>query len=98
MAAKPSFELNDVAALAMEHLDASGIIRAPMHGKVRDLLVEAGARVVKGQPIAIIEAMKMEHTLAAPFEGVVVEIAVARDAQIAQGGKIMAIEQADGRR
>jgi 3-methylcrotonyl-CoA carboxylase alpha subunit len=89
-------QLNDFASLDMEHLDASGIVRAPMHGKMLALLVGAGERVVKGQRIAIIEAMKMEHTLTAPFDGTVAEIAVAKDNQVAQGGKIMTIDPAGG--
>jgi 3-methylcrotonyl-CoA carboxylase alpha subunit len=88
--------LNDFASLDMQHLDASGLIRAPMHGKVLAILVEAGARVRKGERIAVIEAMKMEHTLTAPFDGVVAEIAVAKDSQIAQGAKLMAINPAGG--
>ena len=52
-------------------------MRAPMHGKVLSILVEKGANVVRGQRLAIIEAMKMEHTLTAPIDGVVADIAVA---------------------
>jgi 3-methylcrotonyl-CoA carboxylase alpha subunit len=89
-------ELNDFATLDMQHLDASGLIRAPMHGKVLAILVETGAPVVKGQRIAVIEAMKMEHTLTAPFDGVVAEIAVDKDSQVAQGAKLIAIKQAGG--
>jgi 3-methylcrotonyl-CoA carboxylase alpha subunit len=88
--------LNDFASLDMQHLDASGVIRAPMHGKVLAILVETGARVVKGQRIAVIEAMKMEHTLTAPFDGIVADVAVAKDGQIAQGAKLMAINPAGG--
>ncbi len=62
-----------------------------MHGKVLSLLVEQGARVVRGQRVAVIEAMKMEHTLVAPIDGTVAEIAVAQDAQVAEGGKVMVI-------
>jgi 3-methylcrotonyl-CoA carboxylase alpha subunit len=89
-------ELNDFASLDMQHLDSSGLIRAPMHGKVLAILVEAGARVVKGQRIAVIEAMKMEHTLTAPFDGTVAEIAAAKDGQVAQGAKVMVINPAGG--
>ena len=71
--------------------DKSGLVRAPMHGKVLSLLVEQGARVARGQRVAVIEAMKMEHTLVAPVDGTVAEIAVAQDAQVAEGGKIMVI-------
>jgi 3-methylcrotonyl-CoA carboxylase alpha subunit len=71
--------------------DKSGLVRAPMHGKVLSLLVEHGARVARGQRVAVIEAMKMEHTLVAPIDGTVAEIAVAQDAQVAEGGKVMII-------
>jgi 3-methylcrotonyl-CoA carboxylase alpha subunit len=80
------FSLNE----AGDH-DKSGVVRAPMHGKVLEVLVEPGARVARGQRVAIIEAMKMEHTLAAPIDGTVVEVAVAQDAQVAEGAKIMRI-------
>jgi len=69
-----------------------GLVRAPMHGKVLALLVEQGARVRRGQRLAIIEAMKMEHTLTAPIDGTVAEIAVVADAQVAEGAKVMVIE------
>ena len=74
--------------------DKSGLVRAPMHGKVLSLLVEQGARVARGQRVAVIEAMKMEHTLVAPIDGTVTEIAVAPDAQVAEGGKVMVIAAA----
>ena len=71
--------------------DKGGLIRAPMHGKVLSLLVEQGARVARGQRVAVIEAMKMEHTLVAPIAGTVAEVVVAQDAQVAEGGKVMLI-------
>jgi 3-methylcrotonyl-CoA carboxylase alpha subunit len=71
--------------------DKSGLVRAPMHGKVLALLVEKGAQVTRGQRIAIIEAMKMEHTIVAPIDGVVTEIVVAKDAQIAEGAQLMVL-------
>jgi 3-methylcrotonyl-CoA carboxylase alpha subunit len=74
--------------------DSGGLVRAPMHGKVLAVLVEQGARVTRGQRLAIVEAMKMEHTLVAPIDGVVAEIAVSADAQVAEGASIMTIEPA----
>ena len=71
--------------------DKSGLVRAPMHGKVLSVLVEQGASVARGQRVAVIEAMKMEHTLVAPMDGTVAEISVAQDAQVAEGGKVMVI-------
>ncbi len=48
-----------------------GHLTAPMPGKIIAVLVEAGAAVTRGQPLVTMEAMKMEHTVAAPFDGVV---------------------------
>jgi len=73
------------------HGGNGGIVRAPMHGKVLALLVEEGAPVTRGQRLAIIEAMKMEHTLTAPIDGLVSGIAVAANAQVAEGAKVMTI-------
>ncbi|MGN6461104.1 MAG: acetyl-CoA carboxylase biotin carboxylase subunit [Pseudolabrys sp.] len=82
----------DIAAGDSEGGSGGGIVRAPMHGKMLAILVEAGAPVTKGQRVAIIEAMKMEHTLLAPFDGVVQDIAVAAQTQVPEGVRIMTIE------
>jgi 3-methylcrotonyl-CoA carboxylase alpha subunit len=74
-----------------------GLVCAPMHGKVLTVLVEEGATVSRGQRLAIVEAMKMEHTLTAPIDGVVADIAVAADMQVAEGARIMTIRPADSR-
>ncbi|RDV05505.1 acetyl/propionyl/methylcrotonyl-CoA carboxylase subunit alpha [Undibacter mobilis] len=74
----------------------SGTIRAPMHGKVLAVLVEQGASVARGQRLAIIEAMKMEHTLTAPLDGTVAEIAASAGSQIAEGARVMVIVPAEG--
>jgi 3-methylcrotonyl-CoA carboxylase alpha subunit len=58
------------------------------------LLVAEGDMVVKGQRLAIIEAMKMEHALTAPRAGRISGIAVAGGSQVAEGAKLMAIESA----
>jgi 3-methylcrotonyl-CoA carboxylase alpha subunit len=70
----------------------SGLVRAPMHGKLLAILVENGDTVTRGQRLAIIEAMKMEHTLVAPRDGTVAEIAASEGAQLAEGAKVMVIE------
>jgi 3-methylcrotonyl-CoA carboxylase alpha subunit len=57
--------------------------------------VDEGAAVVRGQRLAIIEAMKMEHTLTAPVDGTVAGIAVEANGQVAEGATIMTIEEAD---
>jgi 3-methylcrotonyl-CoA carboxylase alpha subunit len=82
----------DLGAGDLDHADGDGRIRAPMHGKVLLLLVADGATVEKGQRLAIIEAMKMEHALVAPHAGRVAGIAVAAGSQVAEGARLMTIE------
>ncbi len=84
--------LRDLALDEADDAGAGGLVRAPMHGKVLAVLVEQGACVVRGQRLAIIEAMKMEHTITAPIAGIVSELAVASEAQVAEGAKLMLIE------
>jgi len=86
--------LRDLAIDEATESGAGGLVRAPMHGKVLSVLVEKGAQVARGQRVAIIEAMKMEHTLHAPVDGVVSEVAVMQDAQVAEGAKVLVIEPA----
>ncbi|MBV9558043.1 MAG: carbamoyl-phosphate synthase subunit L, partial [Pseudolabrys sp.] len=87
----------DAAIADLVHGEGGALIKAPMHGKVLALLVPAGSKVAKGQRLAIIEAMKMEHMLSAPCDGVVVEIAAAEGAQVAENAVVMRIEPDDGR-
>ena len=54
---------------------SGGSVKAPMHGKLIAVFVQPGDRVEKGQRLAIVEAMKMEHALVAPADGEVAEIA-----------------------
>ncbi len=84
--------LRDLALDEGGDREHSGLVRAPMHGKVLAVLVGEGDRVMRGQRLVIIEAMKMEHTLHAPIDGTVREIAVAPDSQVAEGAKLMTIE------
>jgi 3-methylcrotonyl-CoA carboxylase alpha subunit len=84
--------LRDFAAIDVEHLDSGGTVASPMHGKVLTVLVEVGAKVVRGQRVALIEAMKMEHTLTAPADGTVAEILARAGDQVAEGATLLRIE------
>jgi 3-methylcrotonyl-CoA carboxylase alpha subunit len=55
-----------------------------MPGLVKLVRAAAGDAVIKGQPLLILEAMKMEHMIAAPHDGVIAEIA-AEGAQVSDG-------------
>lgn len=52
----------------------AGIISAPMPGKVTKVFVRLGEKVSPGQPIVVMEAMKMEYTLESDLDGVVREL------------------------
>ncbi len=71
--------------------EGDGIVRSPMHGKVLALLVTAGEPVARGQRLAIVEAMKMEHALMAPGAGTVLGIFVGTGSQVAEGAPILSI-------
>jgi 3-methylcrotonyl-CoA carboxylase alpha subunit len=85
-------KLMDFEAVDAARVDTDGIVTSPMHGKVLEVLVRKGETVRKGQRLAVIEAMKMEHAVLAPLDGEVAEVAVAAGSQIAEKAKIMVIE------
>jgi 3-methylcrotonyl-CoA carboxylase alpha subunit len=58
------------------------------------LLVEPGARVVKGQPLLILEAMKMEHTTSAPADGICEAFNVAVGEQVSEGAELVRFKPA----
>ena len=72
------FRLDHVHGLRVDDLLLSGSgsgghanLQAPMSGTITRVLVREGEQVVKGAPLVVLEAMKMEHTLAAPHDGVI---------------------------
>jgi 3-methylcrotonyl-CoA carboxylase alpha subunit len=69
-----------------------GSLVSPMPGSVIDVLVKVGDSVVKGAPLMLIEAMKMEHTIAAPADGVVKEVFFAKGDQVREGVELLAFE------
>ncbi|WP_088308352.1 acetyl/propionyl/methylcrotonyl-CoA carboxylase subunit alpha [Novosphingobium sp. B 225] len=71
-----------------------GAILAPMPGKVIAVDVAAGDRVAKGQRLLVLEAMKMEHALTAPFDGTIGELAAVVGAQV-QVEMLLAVVEAD---
>ena len=72
--------------------DEKGALTAPMPGKVVSFAVKAGDWVKAGQSLAVMEAMKMEHTIAAPKDGKVKELLYAPGDQIAEGAELLKLE------
>jgi 3-methylcrotonyl-CoA carboxylase alpha subunit len=86
--------LADHGADDADHAGGDGVVRAPMHGKLLAVLVAPGEAVAKGHRLAVIEAMKMEHALTAPCDGVVGEVTAEVGSQLAEGARILSIEPA----
>ena len=74
---------------------SSGSILSPMPGKVIAVDVAAGQSVTKGQKLLTLEAMKMEHSLVAPFDGVVAELNVSEGAQVQVEALLVRVEAAE---
>ena len=84
-----------LASAAQDHAGGDAIL-APMPGLVTALRCAAGDHVAKGDTLAILEAMKMEHILTAPRDGMVAEVLVATGDQVSDGTLLVRLEAADG--
>ena len=88
-----------VSLIGYDRSDASphgddGVLRAPMNGRIVAVLVEAGQAVKQGDRLILLEAMKMEHALVAPFDGVVAELTAAAGDPAAEGAALVRIAAA----
>jgi 3-methylcrotonyl-CoA carboxylase alpha subunit len=87
--------LHEVDALAHAGEGAAeGRLTAPMPGKVVAFHAKAGDAVKAGQALAVMEAMKMEHTIAAPRDGTVTELLFGVGDQVAEGAELLRLEAA----
>ncbi|HSI52238.1 MAG TPA: acetyl/propionyl/methylcrotonyl-CoA carboxylase subunit alpha [Ideonella sp.] len=87
-------EFDPIAHAGQEAGGHGGRLSAPMPGKVISFLVKAGDSVAAGQPLAVMEAMKMEHTLNAPRDGVVGELMFAVGDQVGEGAELLTLAEA----
>ena len=67
-------------------------VRSPLPGKIIDLKIKAGDTVSKGQPLLVLEAMKMEHTLNSPVDGKVKSVRYAVGEQVPEGADLVEFE------
>ena len=74
---------------------SDGAILSPMPGRVIAVTIAAGDHVAKGQKLLTLEAMKMEHSLVAPFDGTVAELNAAEGGQVSEGALLAKIDKAD---
>ncbi len=72
---------------------SDGMLHSPMPGRIIAVDVAQGDRVRKGQRLIVIEAMKMEQAIVAPFDGVITELKAVADAQISEGALLARVEK-----
>ncbi len=89
----------EIAAPSADHASGAagagdGAILAPMPGRILSVDVAADARVSRGDRLMILEAMKMEHALIAPFDGVVAHMSARVGDQVSEGALLARIEAA----
>lgn len=91
-----SYTLTNIAGGLPSGMDAGGggTVRAPMHGQLLEIIVSVGDSVKKGDKIAVLEAMKMQHEILAEIDGKVTDIAAKAGTQIAADDLILEIEGA----
>ena len=82
----------DILAHAAAVQEVGGRLTAPMPGKVVSFAVKAGDKVKAGQALAEMEAMKMEHTMAAPADGEVLELLYAPGDQVNEGAELLKLK------
>ena len=75
-----------------ERLAPAGSLLAPMPGLVLRVLAEPGMAVAAGQPLLVLEAMKMEQTVSAPADGVVAELHAKAGDQVSTGQVLAVLE------
>lgn len=88
-----SFYLHDPLEIEEAEDYRGDKILSPMPGRVVRVAVEAGEKVVQGQPLAIIEAMKMEHTVAAPRDGLIESLYYIAGDQVEEGAELMKLAE-----
>ena len=89
---RDAITLIDIMAHVGEDTAAVGSLKSPMPGQVVAFKVAVGDTVKKGEPLAVIEAMKIEHTITAPTDGVVAELLFAAGDVVADGDELLRID------
>ena len=88
------FAFGDAQAAGSQSI-SDGVIAAPMPGRIISVDVTEGSSVKAGQKLMVIEAMKMEQGLAAPFDGLVAELKAVAGAQVSEGALLARIVKSD---
>jgi 3-methylcrotonyl-CoA carboxylase alpha subunit len=87
--------LHDPAEVGERERHDGGLI-SPMPGQVLQVMVAPGAEVRRGQPLLIVEAMKMEHTILAPMDGVVEAVCFGAGERVSEGAQLLRLKALSG--
>lgn len=87
------FEIPDPLARGSADTGNADVIEAPMPGLLREMLARPGQAVAQGDKLAVLEAMKMEHSLTAARDGVVAEVLADAGAQVEAGAALVRLEE-----
>jgi len=90
-----AFTLDPPPSALGEEVGGDGVVRAPLPGKVAAVMAAAGQTVARGDPLLVLEAMKMEHVLTAPFDGQVEAVLVAAGDQVVEGATVARLTAAE---
>jgi 3-methylcrotonyl-CoA carboxylase alpha subunit len=90
------FTLADPMSAITDSGGGGDTVIAPMPGLVTSISVEVGQAVTSGQTLMTIEAMKMEHALTAPRDGVIKEILTTTGQQVSVQARLVELEPVDG--
>jgi pyruvate carboxylase len=87
---------NSIKSSKVAHakISGDGDVGAPLQGKLVKIMVDAGDNVVKGQPLFVIEAMKMESTINSPLTGNVQKVILNENSMVEQDDCIIVIKEA----
>ncbi len=80
------------AALRQDDAAADGTVRSPMPGTVLDVPVRVGQAVTAGTTLAVVEAMKMEHSVPSPIDGTVASVAVRTGSSVPMDAVLVTVE------
>ena len=89
------FELAARGIVHGHHSAGDGVLEAPMPGRVTAVEVSIGQIVAKGDRLLTLEAMKMEHALTAPFDGVVTELNAKQGEQVVEGTVLVRVDDSE---
>ncbi|MBL8060259.1 MAG: biotin/lipoyl-binding protein [Chthonomonas sp.] len=86
-----TYEVSKATRLAAGKSASDGSFAAPMPGVVVDVLTSAGANVVKGQKLLVLEAMKTQQPIVAPFDGTIETLSVQKGDQVIEGQPLVTV-------